>query len=289
MLEILGSLAGSAFDYQSGKKRGKRQHARQRELMSYGKELDRKQMDWYKKDYLGSKLTPWELGGVTGSSAAGGSAPGAPMEQEGQIGSKFAQNMVDYANQRNQENINDATITMQNKISERQNKQQYLTALMQNERTTPREMRDLIGDYESFVEGSTSANIYGTNELGFRKEGNAINAAAQELQEEIFEWEKYNKTPSLVNMVLGKDRARKLADTGIKDEAMKAYEAVLDKLTKQYPEAVLELVETGKISRSNARKEVMSQLESVLNDLYNAAMRQRTSIPDPMSNEGAVP
>jgi len=138
MWEAVGTIGGSFIDGIFSKKRGKRQHARQRELMAYGKELDRKQMDWYKKDYLGGKLTPWELGGVTGSSAAGGGAPTAPMEQDSQIGSKFAANLNEYANQRNQENINDATISTQNKISERENKQQFLSALMQNERTSPR-------------------------------------------------------------------------------------------------------------------------------------------------------
>ena len=192
-------LAG--MDYQNSKKRGKRQHLRQRELMFLSKELERNQMHWYKNDYLGGKLTPWELAGSGGAPSGGGGAPTAPMEQDSNIGSKLGERLMGYADQRNQEAMNEATLDNQREVVNMQERSRFVQALIGEGVTSREEVRDLTNLYEGFVADSDQAVLYGTDVMSPKREANRIKAAAQQLDEEMFAWEQGRALPNFVTSI----------------------------------------------------------------------------------------
>ena len=66
MWHAIGAFGSTLFGHHLASQRQKKQQMYTRDNMDYASHLRRKDQEWYKNEFTEGRLTPWELGGVSG-------------------------------------------------------------------------------------------------------------------------------------------------------------------------------------------------------------------------------
>lgn len=179
--------------------------------MDYSQQLHRKQENWRKNQFLGGKLTPWELAGTSGYSPPGGAGMSAPSGAQDSGTGKGLDSIIEAGKAIMTTNMN---VEGNAAIADRAHKAQIFSALVNNDRVGYDEFGKLLKDWNTFSGQSNAANIYGTNVMSNQERQVALSEVATKLKQEIFDWEQSQTAPKVVNMLIGEDRARALSKNG---------------------------------------------------------------------------